>query len=680
MTLSLRANYNDDLKHLFAIRDYEEIVSFLGKNEDKKDLINSVMEVVSLYSLANFGKCGRTIDSYLKEYPYSPYKDLILYYKSLVEIEHNNYKEASKIINLLTSTENEKLRAKVYQLYETLANFYLSKSMMQELLGEVKDSKIRSFLESGLKKYNILCVMPLSGKLGEAGTDFLNGMKFSLEKETSSDFTLNLQVIDSKNTISELEKKVVAYLENNRCDLIVGELSSEVSAALGGLAALKNIPMIAPTASDFAIPKIGSEIFQTTTPNLIMGRKIANYAVDKLNYKTFATLAPVNREGREAVKGFIEVATDRGCEIISQEWYYEPFDLNKQLKRIREQCLGYDTVAVADYMEDDSLDIYEIKNIDAFFLPIPEEDIKSVIPQIAYYNFNTKFLGTYGFANLQELSKVGDKIDSLVFVDQPSFDINSEKYLDFSYKFRDELKKNPPKLSVLGYDIMTFIREVIKVSYTKKREILTVLNNLLEYDGLNGKMIFRENERTNSALNYFLFKNKNKKIQEINYHIPDTKSEEYLYFYNKGQAAIKKYEYLKAIENLEKARVLNDSLEIIQLELAKSYLKVDSVNQVKELMLNFLLKDSLNSQAYSYLGEAYSKELNLESAKEYYEKALELSSKNQNANLWFGNYYLNEEVDFKKALRYFRKYYYSLKDPRLKKKYGNLIKSLKKEL
>ena len=656
-TLAFSKNNYKLIKDNFIEKNYLEVIKET-ENLDSEDQIKkeelSIIRGISLYENGNYKKCRKTMLKFLDQYTNSHYKDYSLYYAALADFKNENYLSAAiSFINLKNSSYKQIARS-ASDISSAIVRQYLSEEENLDLSELIFDKNIKKELLQVRNFTKVLVVLPLTGKDGDKGNALLNGIKHSLNtNKLNDDKEIKLEVVNSESSIEIMQKKVIKKVNSSRYDIIIGELRSDRTSALAGIASIKKIPLIAPTAANKNISEISKFIYQMNCSSYTMGQKIAQYAIDSLKYKTFAVIYPMNSNGKESTAGFIDKVLEKGCEIIAREFYYEAIDLTKQLTRTRERICEIDSLDVEAYMSEDSIKHAPVGIVDAIFLPIPTKDLTYIPHQVAYYNFKAKLLGTYGWDNKKELAKASLNIDSLVFVREGKYDLDNQKYSNMVFSFRKKYKRNPKLLELKGFDAMLLITNLIKenenISLSEK------LKKIRSFEGINGQIHFAEGERSNSYLEMFRYQSRKKATSKLSIPVetkqnPLAKAE---YNYNIGYIKIVKHKNKEAIPFLKKALELNPNYAEAYKALANAYFNVEDYDNAIKNYKKDLSMEKDNAIIYTKLGDAYIKTENYQNAKSSYLKAIEL--KPQLSEPFLGLAVLNSNQDNEEeSLKYYK--------------------------
>jgi len=243
---------------------------------------------------------------------------------------------------------------------------------------------------------------------------------------------------------------------------IIGELESELSAGIGALASVDNVPLVAPTASENGVASVGEAIYQLNSDLERKGAALAEYAFRQLGLRTFATLAPADGYGQQLTASFTSRIDELGGRIIAQSWYYgDAQDLSRQFKMIREAAFHYDSTDVEKMIEEaekEGEDLEEkdipVLSIDAVFFPVYSEHIPYVAPQFALSNIQAQILGGeyWDDADLLRRAQIAPYVDGAIFVSDYFPQEDDPEFRNFRTQFRLKMKRTPERWEIFGYD------------------------------------------------------------------------------------------------------------------------------------------------------------------------------------------------------------------------------------
>ncbi|RMF68981.1 MAG: hypothetical protein D6743_02635, partial [Calditrichaeota bacterium] len=361
-------------------------------------------------------------------------------------------------------------------------------------------------------------VLPLTGVYQEQGLGVLRGIDFAyMQTKDQWPVPVQLGVRDSESRLIKAIRATNELIRRQRVPVIVGELESDATAAIGAIASLQNVTVVAPTATENEVASVGDAIFQLNSDLERKGQELARYAFNQLGLRTFATLAPADPYGEQMTTSFTSTIDELGGRIIAQTWYYGNVqDLSRQFKAIREAAFAYDSTDVEALIEEarennqnlDEKDI-PVESIDAIFLPVYVDDIKYVAPQFALANIRAQILGGEYWDDLETLTapQIQRYVDGAIFVSDYYPDESNPDFRSFRRDFRLKMKRTPERWEVFGYDAYQIIQQAIQRNARTGREFKQRMTSLRTYAGMKGLISFKGSRHVNNAVNFLQFIN-----------------------------------------------------------------------------------------------------------------------------------------------------------------------------
>ena len=132
---------------------------------------------------------------------------------------------------------------------------------------------------------------PLTGPVAIYGVTGTNGSKLAMEEINKNGGVLGKKidfiVLDSKGDATEA---VLAYnrLIDEGIVAFIGDAPSKPTLAIAEVAAQDNLPMIAPTGTQFNITEAGKNVFRACFTDPYQGKILANFAKNNLKAETVA--------------------------------------------------------------------------------------------------------------------------------------------------------------------------------------------------------------------------------------------------------------------------------------------------------------------------------------------------------------------------------------------------------
>ncbi|MBN2321836.1 MAG: penicillin-binding protein activator [Acidobacteria bacterium] len=370
-------------------------------------------------------------------------------------------------------------------------------------------------------------ILPLTGPLQEQGKDLLQGISYAVESFESNGLNVKLEVRDSQGRVLQAVRAAQDLCSDETVVALIGELESDITAAIAGVAQERGVPLLAPTASETGISGIGSNIFQMNCPIRLQAEKLAEYAFNGLGLRRFAVLYPADPYGQSMRDAFVEALQRMGGEMIAEKWYSgEAQDLNPQFKAIREKGIEkmlQDTTLII--VPKKALDFYKargggveyvhqnvdaivdstqlaVTSIDGFFLPVYNADLPYIIPQFAHHNFKAKILGGAAWNDPELLQEQRQTIepsylDGAVFVSDFFVTNTNFRFQQFRDAFRKRYGTTPERMQIFGYDAANLILQAWDGISVDREAVRDALQRMSDYAGIRGPIRFSA-ERMNT--------------------------------------------------------------------------------------------------------------------------------------------------------------------------------------
>lgn len=423
--------------------------------------------------------------------------------------------ETSAALVTLELSQKEISAGSMDEAVKLLRN-YKSQHDSREYAAQI-DQLLKKAESAGTGVVKVGVVLPLSGNYSEQGLGILRGIKFAHTQNSNNPSSIQLVIRNSESDMVKAVKAVQNLVHGENVRVIIGDLDSQTTAGIGALASVTGVPVLAPAATENGVASVGYGVYQMNSDLEEKGKTLAEYAINKLGLRTFATLAPADEYGQQMTASFTSTVDELGGRIVAQSWYYDsPQDLSRQFKSIRDAAFSRDTTDVTQLMieaqrKGEDLDERDIPvlSIDGMFLPVYSEDIKYVAPQLALNNIRAQILGGEYWDTLENLSsaQVQRYVNGAIFVSDYFPDEDSRAFRDFRTEFRLKMKKTPERWEVFGYDAYNLIKHVTETGARNSEQIMESLNSLSNYNGIKGEISFQGNDRVNKEVNVLQFVN-----------------------------------------------------------------------------------------------------------------------------------------------------------------------------
>ncbi len=170
---------------------------------------------------------------------------------------------------------------------------------------------------AAVKPLLIGVALPLTGDLKQFAAPTMDAIALLLDPAGKGPITVSV-----KDTKSDPDgaAKAVEELAREGAIAIIGPIGLVEGPAAAVRAQQLGVPMISLSRAE-GLTGIGSFIFRDMLTNSAQGRAVADYAIKKLNAKTFGVLQPDSNYGDEMVRYFWDTLDAEGGEVRAYERY-----------------------------------------------------------------------------------------------------------------------------------------------------------------------------------------------------------------------------------------------------------------------------------------------------------------------------------------------------------------------
>ena len=354
---------------------------------------------------------------------------------------------------------------------------------------------------------------PLSGDNADIGKMVLQGAKLAIDRYNSSASNpLSLIVYDTKGNPIETAHRSKDLLLKDQASVCIGPVLSNTATVSAAMFAGKDIVMVSPTANETGISSIGDNIFQMNVTVGSIAQKLARYALDNLNIREYAIIAPANNFGYAMAEAFKAELAKRNIEVVYEE-YFNPglHDFTPVLRQLRNTLL----IRHLEKLAADRGNLQKITQVSradsiryadstlavgGLFMPLATEDVVKLAPQVVFRRIRTQMLGAGGWSDprvpVDGRRYVHNAIISVGF--QPNQE--SEEWAEFAAAYRAQYNETPSSISALGYDAARLVIKTIEKSGggADAAKLRKNLAGTKGYSGLSGTISFDQTDGANS--------------------------------------------------------------------------------------------------------------------------------------------------------------------------------------
>ena len=380
-------------------------------------------------------------------------------------------------------------------------------------------------------RYKIGVIAPLNTPVGE---DLRDGILLARELNplTSRD-QVGLLFKDSEGDPIRAVRAAQRLIEEHDVLAIIGALSSAETTPLAAMLSAREVPLIAPTASDDGIASLSPYVFQVNATPGAQGRRIAEHAVRKQGLRMLATLASRDTYGHRIAREFTAKAEELGAEVLIQEWYESgTTDYRRQFERIRSAGLALeppdDLATEIDSLilggihvnppppievDPDTVQPEIVETLDGILIAGGDTDILLIAPQFHSALIPAQVLGSDGWNHAEVARDGGNYVDGAVFVAKYYGQSQLESVQDFVNAYRSRFGKDQNIVAALGYDAMLSVLKSINAGGTTRERLRERLETLTDVPGATGRISFGKGNRENGWM--YLLTISKRKIEPI---------------------------------------------------------------------------------------------------------------------------------------------------------------------
>lgn len=324
----------------------------------------------------------------------------------------------------------------------------------------------------------------LSGATSSFGKSTKNGIELATE-EINNNGGVNgkkLQlVIEDDQGRPEQAKTVVSKLINqDKVQVVLGEVASTNSLAAAPVAQEAKIPMITPSSTNPKVTQIGDYIFRVCFKDDFQGSSMAKFAATNLKAKTAAIFGDVNSDySKGLTKYFTDEFEKLGGKIIDKQAYTQnDADFKSQLTNMR------------------------AKNPDVIYVPGYYGEVGIIVKQARELGMEMPFLGGDGWDSPDLWDLGGDSLKNAYITNHYSVDDPAENIQKFVKAYQAKFAgRTPDSLAALAYDATYLLADSLKraesADPTKLRDAIAATK---EFVGVTGTISINDSRDADKSL------------------------------------------------------------------------------------------------------------------------------------------------------------------------------------
>lgn len=359
--------------------------------------------------------------------------------------------------------------------------------------------------------FEIGVMAPLSGDYRDVGKEIVQGIQVAIDNyNRRSSRPITMVVYDTESNVVKTAHRAKEIVQSGRVNAVIGPVLSDNATVSAVVFSGEDVLMLTPTASEQGLAALGDNIFQMNITLGTLGQKIARYAVENLNIRDFAVIAPDTYYGRITTEYFLnELKNHSNVEVVNVEYFQEGIhDFSQQITNLRRKLVrrrmervaldGPMSRTVSTGKADSSMLADSTLSIGGIFMPVEAEDVVMLAPQLVFHRMRTQMLGSSGWQSDKVLED-GKRYVRDAIIATP-FQLNTERsdWLEFEGAYRRRHNEEPGRVSALGYDAAQLLINAIDQSGTGVRRLQRTLSNVKDFQGLCGTVTFDSDSGANT--------------------------------------------------------------------------------------------------------------------------------------------------------------------------------------
>ncbi|MFN8176589.1 MAG: ABC transporter substrate-binding protein [bacterium] len=301
----------------------------------------------------------------------------------------------------------------------------------------------------------VALLLPLTGRFESFGKAFQLGAEVALGQRNAaapSARPVRLVVEDTADELLDATKAARAAILDEDATVLIGPLLSVPALGAGAIAEAFGIPLIAPTATDPDLRRVGPHVLTLDPSARELAEPLAHVAVDVLGGKRFGALVAREAAAEEREREFGAAVERRGGQIALSV-AYDPGE--------------------RDFRK--SLDLLRDAAVDAVYVPGDASELEALVPQLEFYDFDRRILGHGGWTSPRVRTPGTHTLEGCVLSVEAADDPGSA----FAKRLADAVQRKegaePTRFHVRGCQVMEAVLFALDRGATDPEALATAL-------------------------------------------------------------------------------------------------------------------------------------------------------------------------------------------------------------
>jgi branched-chain amino acid transport system substrate-binding protein len=318
-------------------------------------------------------------------------------------------------------------------------------------------------------------VFSLTGDKATFGISSRNGIEMAVKEANAAGGVkgkkLETRVYDDQGKPEEAANAVTRLVNQDQVTLILGEVASTNSIAMGMVAQPAKVPMISPTSTNPKVTEIGDYVFRVCFIDPFQGFVMAKFARDNLKLHKVAVLRDLKSDYSTGLTDvFTRKFTEMGGKIVAVETYNQgDSDFRGQLTAIKRA------------------------NPDGIYVPGYYNEVGVIAKQARELGLNVPLMGGDGWDSEKLFELGGTAVEGHYFSNHYSADDPSPRVQKFVADYKAAYGGVPDSLATVAYDAAgVAIAAMKRAPDLSRTSIRDAIAQTKDYPGVAGNVTLDE--------------------------------------------------------------------------------------------------------------------------------------------------------------------------------------------
>jgi branched-chain amino acid transport system substrate-binding protein len=318
-------------------------------------------------------------------------------------------------------------------------------------------------------------IFSLTGDKATFGISSRNGIEMAVKEANAAGGVkgkkLETRVYDDQGKPEEAANAATRLINQDKVILILGEVASTNSIAMGNVAQPAKVPMISPTSTNPKVTEIGDYIFRVCFIDPFQGFVMAKFARDNLKLNKVAVLRDLKSDYSNGLTDvFTRKFTEMGGKIVAVETYNQgDSDFRGQLTAIKRA------------------------NPDGIYIPGYYNEVGVIARQARELGLTVPLMGGDGWDSEKLFELGGSAVEGHYFSNHYSSDDPAPKVQKFVAAYKAAYGGVPDALATLAYDAAgVAIAAMRRAADSSGKALRDAIAQTKEYPGVGGTVSLDE--------------------------------------------------------------------------------------------------------------------------------------------------------------------------------------------